>query len=275
MRKYRILYIVTELKPFLQFSSMGSIAQKLIQYTAKQDHEVRVIMPKFDVMSTRKHRIHEVQRLCGINIDIAHEHISLIVKVGPMQKTKTQVYFMDNEDLFQNKRIFRDENGEFYKNNGVRIIFMSKAALSMVDYLEWAPDIIHCIGWNWAFVPVYGKLGYKNQFIFKNTKYVYTYDPNAFQEKLGKQIWPNVAMKHVKESDLAPLGTDADFKGFLSLAKAYADRITYSFDENPTEALEVIEGLEATHIPNDDQLPNNYHHLYDDLLQKEEVNRKD
>lgn len=269
MHKYRILYIVTELKPFLQFSSMGSIAHKLIQYTAMQDHDVRVIMPKFDVMSTRRHRIHEVQRLCGINIDIADEHISLIVKVGPMQKTKTQVYFMDNEDLFQNKKIFRNEDGAFYDNNGIRIIFMSKAALSMVHYLEWPPDIIHCIGWNWAFIPVYGKLGYKNQFIFKNTKYVYTYGLNAFQEKLGSQIWPNVAMQHVKESHLAPLGPDADFKGFLSLAKAYADRITYSFDEHPTEALEVIQELKATPIPNDDQLCDSYQNLYAELLQKE------
>ena len=268
----KILYIVTELHPFLQFSSLASITDKLIKSVANKKNsvfnkknEIRVIMPKFGCINERRNSIHEIQRLCGVNIPIEEENISLIVKVGSIKKIRVQVYFIDNEDLFQNQTVFHDKDGRFNPENDTRIAFMCKAALAMLDCLAWSPDIVHCFGWPWALLPMYGKVQYKHLFPPNKTKFLYTYGPTDFKEKLGLRMLQKASMSKIKEEHLAPLG-QADFQGFLNLAATYADKVTYSFDETNPPALENKKKTNATHIPNDEKLIEKYQTIYQEFL---------
>jgi starch synthase len=129
MSKLRILYISSEIDPFLEISEIASLLRKLPQEMQERGMEIRILIPRFGLINERKHRLHEVVRLSGINISIGEEEKPLIIKVASIPSAKLQVYFLDNEDYFQRKTVFTDKTGNFYDDNDERAIFFCKGAL--------------------------------------------------------------------------------------------------------------------------------------------------
>jgi len=80
-------------------------------------------MPKYGNINERRNQLHEVIRLSGMNLIIDDTDHSLIIKVASIQAARMQVYFIDNEDYFQDRETLVDENGEEYDDNDERSIF--------------------------------------------------------------------------------------------------------------------------------------------------------
>jgi starch synthase len=113
MSKLRILYISSEIDPFLETSKIASLLRKLPQEMQERGMEIRILIPRFGLINERKHRLHEVVRLSGINISIGEDEKPLIIKVASIPAAKLQVYFLDNEDYFHRKTVFTDKAGTF------------------------------------------------------------------------------------------------------------------------------------------------------------------
>ena len=101
MNNLKILYAASEVTPFLQTSAVAAFVHALSKYMQAEGLEIRILMPKFGLISERKHRLHEVVRLSGTNITIGELAQPLLIKVASIPNTKLQVYFIDNEDYFQ------------------------------------------------------------------------------------------------------------------------------------------------------------------------------
>src|SRR5678815_2172572 len=80
--KKRVLIIANELSPYLESTDFAQILNKLAIKTFDSGLEVRVIMPRFGTINERRHRLHEVVRLSGINIIIDKDDYPLIIKVA-------------------------------------------------------------------------------------------------------------------------------------------------------------------------------------------------
>ena len=186
MDKRKILFVTSEIEPFLKVSSAAKIIRMLPQKLQEKGHEIRILMPKFGVINERRNRLHEVVRLSGINIRVGNEEKPLTIKVASIPNAKLQVYFLDNEDYFQRKSVLKDPNNDqFHKDNDERAIFFCKGVIETVKKLGWAPDIIHCHDWMTSFIPLYLRTTYKNDPMFKNTKVVFTVYDNGFESKLA------------------------------------------------------------------------------------------
>ena len=77
-------------------------------------------MPKWGNINERRNQLHEVIRLSGMNLIIDDTDHPLIIKVASIQSARMQVYFIDNDDYFQNRLQVTDENGEEYEDNDAR-----------------------------------------------------------------------------------------------------------------------------------------------------------
>ena len=108
--KKRVLFVSSEMSPFLDESPLANLARMLPQALQERDNEIRVLVPRFGVINERRNRLHEVVRLSGINISIDDNDNPLIIKVASIQAARMQVYFLDNDDFFRRKYIFTDEN---------------------------------------------------------------------------------------------------------------------------------------------------------------------
>jgi len=183
MSKIRILYVASEINPFLQTTEVADFVRKLPQAMQERGMEIRILVPRFGLINERKNRLHEVVRLSGINISVGDEEKPLVIKVASIPNAKLQVYFIDNEDYFHRKSMFHDKANKFYEDNDERAIFFCKGVIETVRKLGWAPDVVHCNDWITSFIPLYLKTTYKNDPLFKNTKTVFTIYDNSFTHK--------------------------------------------------------------------------------------------
>src|SRR5688572_20578036 len=229
--KKRILFIANEMSPYLELTEFSEIVNKLAIKSNDNGFEVRCIMPRFGSINERRHRLHEVVRLSGINVSVDNEDFPLQIKVASLPNARLQVYFLDNEDLFKRKFVFTDENDKWYDDNGLRAVFFCKGALETVKKFGWPPDIIHCSGWMTGLIPFYLKTVYKKEPVFAHSKVVYTIGQNTFEEKLDDDLIKKAQIHaSLKEKDLE-LFKDADNLSMFRGGATNADAITFGSEE--------------------------------------------
>jgi starch synthase len=231
LQKKRILFIANEMSPYLELTEFAEIVNKLAIKSNDNGFEVRCIMPRFGVVNERRHRLHEVVRLSGINVSIDNDDYPLQIKVASLPNARLQVYFLDNEDLFKRKFIFHDEQDKWFEDNGLRTVFYCKGALETVKKFGWPPDVIHCSGWMTGLIPLYLKTVYKKEPVFAHSKCVFTIGQPTFKEKLGPDFL-KLANIHanIKDKDLEPY-KDANNTALFRGGATYADAISFGADK--------------------------------------------
>ncbi len=236
LTKKRILFIANEMSPYVDITSFADVVNKLAVLSNDSNMEVRCIMPKFGTINERRHRLHEVVRLSGINVSIDNDDYPLIIKVASLPNARLQVYFLDNDDFFKRKFLFNDENQSFYDDNALRAVLFCKGALETVKKFGWPPDIIHCSGWMTGLVPMFIKSAYKREPVFSHCKVVYTIGDNTFKEKLSSNFLQLATINdNVTKKELEP------YKELTNIAlqrggATFADAITFG-TENPDKKL--------------------------------------
>jgi starch synthase len=270
MSKLRILYVASEIDPFLQTSEVADFVRKLPQGMQERGMEIRILVPRFGLINERKNRLHEVVRLSGINISVGDEEKPLIIKVASIPQAKLQVYFIDNEDYFHRKSVFFDKENNFYEDNDERAIFFCKGVIETVKKLGWAPDIVHCNDWMTSLIPMYLKTTYKNDPMFKDTKTVFSiYNENAFQHKFDNTLLYKVKMLDIEDEMLTNL-LSADYHGFIKIGIEYADAVIKT-DEKVSDSLNTLfsefeSNKKIDLIEKDDKFLDSYYNLYNELI---------
>lgn len=268
MSKYRILYVASEINPFLQTTEVADFVRKLPQAMQERGMEIRILVPRFGLINERKNRLHEVVRLSGINIAVGDEEKPLVIKVASIPNAKLQVYFIDNEDYFHRKSVFFDKEQRFHEDNDERAIFFCKGVLETVKKLGWAPDIVHCNDWMTSLVPMYLKTTYKNDPIFKDAKTVFTVYDNSFKHKFGSDLLEKVKMIDIEDSMLDSLKT-ADFEGFVKIGVEYADAVIKAedkFGDSLDQVFTESDNKRIDTIEKSEDFCDSYYNLYNELV---------
>src|SRR6187551_1215149 len=231
LAKKRILFIANEMSPYLELTEFSEIVNKLAIKANDNGYEVRCIMPRFGVINERRHRLHEVVRLSGINVSIDNDDHPLQIKVASLPNARLQVYFLDNEDFFKRKYVFHDETDHWYDDNDLRTIFFCKGALETVKKFGWPPDIIHCSGWMTGLIPMYLKTVYKREPVFLHSKVIFTIGQNTFKEKLGKHFLERASIHAgIKDTELEYY-KDANNTAMLRGGAHFADAISFGAEK--------------------------------------------
>lgn len=265
--KKRILFIANEMSPYLELTEFSEIVNKLAIKANDSGYEIRCIMPRFGTINERRHRLHEVVRLSGINVSVDNEDMPLQIKVASLPNARLQVYFLDNEELYKRKFVFHDENEKWFDDNGLRTVFFCKGALETVKKFGWPPDIIHCSGWMTGLIPFYIKTVYKKEPVFGHSKILFTIGQNTFKEKLGSDFIKK-ALIHasIKEPDLA-LFKEANNTAMFRGGASFADAISFGSDKIEKKLLDEFTKVRGkkTLLFNPESDLTDYLQLYGDL----------
>jgi starch synthase len=205
MSKKRVLYITQEIFPFLPGEGIASSVRRLSQGVQEEDKEIRVFMPRFGVVNERRHQLHEVIRLSGMNLVIDDADHPLIIKVASIPKAKMQVYFIDNEEYFKRKSTCVNMDGNFHDDNDERAMFFCKGVLETVKKLGWKPDIVHCHGWMAGFMPLYLKKMYNNDPHFEDVKIVYSAYNQGEGAVFNERLMDKLKFENFDEADVKEL----------------------------------------------------------------------
>ncbi|MBL4904906.1 MAG: glycogen/starch synthase [Flavobacteriaceae bacterium] len=188
MKDKRILYVSSEVVPYLPETEMALTAFNAARKAHAKGVQTRIFMPRFGVINERRHQLHEVIRLSGMNLIINDMDMPLIIKVASIPKERMQVYFIDNDEYFKRKAIFTDEDDQLFDDNDERAIFFAKGVIETVKKLNWAPDIIHIHGWMASLLPLYLKEYYKEEPLFTESKIVTSIYNNDFEGTLNSSL---------------------------------------------------------------------------------------
>ncbi|UFH36369.1 glycogen/starch synthase [Flavobacterium acetivorans] len=216
MKDKRILYVSSEVVPYLAENEVSLMSYDVPKMVNDQGGQIRIFMPRYGNINERRHQLHEVIRLSGMNLVVNDLDMPLIIKVASIPKERIQVYFIDNDEYFKRKATFADEEGVMYPDNDERAIFFAKGVVETVKKLNWVPDIIHVHGWMAAMLPVYMKHFYKNEALFSDTKIVTSVYSQSFDTNLDAEMINKVKMDGVPEDAVS----DLEIPNFENIMKA-------------------------------------------------------
>ena len=202
MSRKKVLFVTQELNPYTELSFLSDLARRIPHFAAN-DYEFRVLMPKFGIINERRHRLHEVVRLSGMNIIVDDEDYPLIIKVASLPGARLQVYFLDNEEFFKRKAVFEDENNLPFTDNQERLVFFCKGVMETVKKFGWPPDIVHLHGQITSLIPLYMKKAYKNDPVFQDAKIIYSLYNNDLSASFDSRFLDIAAINDLENEDLA------------------------------------------------------------------------
>jgi starch synthase len=234
MKDKRILYVSSEVVPYLPETEISSMSFEAPRMVNKQGGQIRIFMPRYGNINERRHQLHEVIRLSGINLVINDLDMPLIIKVASIPKERIQVYFIDNEEYFKRKATLTDENGNMFPDNDERAIFFAKGVIETVKKLNWAPDIIHVHGWLASLLPLYLKQYYKDEPLFSESKIVTSIYNQSFEETLDKGMIEKIRFDNVDESAISLL-ENPTYTNIMKVAINYSDALIVGSQEIPDE----------------------------------------
>ena len=268
MKANRILFITQEITPFVPESQLANIGRYLPQATQDLGKEIRIFTPKWGIINERRNQLHEVIRLSGMNLIIDDTDHPLIIKVASLQAARMQVYFIDNDDYFQNRTMTTDKNGVEYEDNDERTIFFARGVLETVKKLRWCPEVIHCHGWISALVPLFVKKAYNEEPSFRDSKIVISLSDEHFNEALPDSFKQKRLHKEMQEEAVSVVETHITYNELAKLAIRYSDGIIVNGDNVSQELVDYAKSLGKPVLPKpaDEDYHNACNEFYDTVF---------
>jgi starch synthase len=232
MEPTRILFICSEIAPFVPDTEMSVIGRDLPHAAQDAGREIRSFMPRFGNINERRSQLHEVIRLSGLNLIIDDTDHPLIIKVASMPGGHTQVYFIDNDDFFRRKEVLRDSDGVLFEDNAERSIFFVRGVLETVKKLRWKPSVIHCQGWFTYLAALFLRKAFRDDPLFARTKVVLALPADdAFDESLDVRLKEKLQMCGIRAKDLDFL-SEPTYTNLVKSATTYSDGIIFFGKKN-------------------------------------------
>lgn len=240
MKDKRILYVSSEVIPYLPETEIASTAFNVAKNAHSNGVQTRIFMPRFGVINERRHQLHEVIRLSGMNLIINDMDMPLIIKVASIPKERMQVYFIDNDEYFKRKAIFSDEDDNLFQDNDERAIFFAKGVVETVKKLNWAPDIIHVHGWLASLLPLYLKEYYSEEPLFAESKIVTSVYNNGFEGSLNEELINKVQFDKLSDDKISEL-SEPNYTNIIKNAIVNSDAVVYGSAEIDDEFTSLVE----------------------------------
>jgi len=244
MKKRRILYVSSEVTPYLPENQISTMSLEAPKKMNELNNEVRIFMPRYGSINERRHQLHEVIRLSGMNLVVNDMDQPLIIKVASIPKERLQVYFIDNEEYFKRKATFADAKGKFFEDNDERAIFFAKGVLETVKKLNWAPDVIHVSGWMASLLPLYMRTVYADEPTFDQCKIVTSAFNYGFSAELNPKMIDKIKFDGITDDRLNIIESPS-LDNLTKLAMSFSDGIVKGGEVLSEEINEYIGNAEV------------------------------
>ncbi len=267
MEDKRILYVSSEVVPYLAENEVSLMSYDVPKMVNDQGGQIRIFMPRYGNINERRHQLHEVIRLSGMNLVVNDMDMPLIIKVASIPKERIQVYFIDNDEYFKRKATFTDEEGTLFTDNDERAIFFAKGVVETVKKLNWVPDIIHVHGWMAAMLPVYMKHFYKDEALFAETKIVTSVYGQSFEGSLDSEMIKKVMFDGIPNDAVTELETP-NYENIIKTSIAHSDAVIIASENLTASLTKFIESSKKPFLPfaSKDKIAELYTEFYKNIV---------
>ena len=223
-RVNKVLFITSEAVPFAATGGMGQVCTALPRALNKtKKTEARVMLPLYEEVAYRYKS--EMEFICNITVSLSwrNQYCGLF----KLEHDGVVYYFVDNEYYFKRPNIYG------YYDDAERFAFFSKAALELMPYLDFRPDVLQSNDHLTALVPIYYALEYKKRKGYEKIKNVFTIHNINYQG-----VYPNIIAGDVFGIDEEDLPV-VEFNGNINLAKGAIETCDIIATMSPQYAREI------------------------------------
>lgn len=166
----RVAILSSEAVPFAKTGGLADVAGALPKALVKQGVDARAVLPLY----------HQIDRALLKDPVIQEVPIEWRGQIRPARFYESDAagapaYLLDAPEFFDKPSIYG------HPNDHERFAFFSRAALALVKYLEWQPDIVHGNDWPCGFAMVELRARRRYQEFFQNTKTLFSIHNLAYQ----------------------------------------------------------------------------------------------
>ncbi len=205
MKKIKVLMVTSEAEPFAKTGGLGDVLGALPQALKQQDIDVRVVMPRYQIIPEVYKEKMKYLGYIYIDVNWRHQYCGIF----SLKKEGVTYYFLDNEFYFGSDHLYDEMDLE-------RFSFLSYGAFDLLAFLNYQPDILHLHDWHTGAIAALFDYRYRHLPFYQNIKIVYTIHNLQYQGKFDAQ--------HVK--DMLPLSDDY-YDGYLANFMAWGIRYAH------------------------------------------------
>ncbi|MFC1678255.1 glycogen synthase, partial [Patescibacteria group bacterium] len=228
-KKIKVLMASAEIAPFAKVGGLADVVGSLPPALKKLDVDVRLIMPLYGSVDTKKYKLKKVYS----DLEIPSGLVMIRVNIwqANLPGSTIPVYFIDAPEYFKYKSIYTPGS------NAERYLFFSLALLYVLPIIKFQPDIIHCHDFHTALIPDIIKTS-KLEYL-RNLKTLYTIHNLNYQGKSELSVLSTGNLPADSLNSLTKDAQDGDInfmaQGILNadiintVSKTYAKEITTSF----------------------------------------------
>ncbi len=238
-KQLKVLFVSAEVDPFAKTGGLADVAGSLPKELTLLGQDVRVLMPRYKSIET------ELAYVTDFPVEMGERKETCVIKESciPVSGSKeVKVYFLENYHYYYRGGIY------CYQDDAQRFIMLCKAALEMLPYIDFKPDIIHCNDWHTGPLCLLLKEKYAKQDFYKDIATVYTIHNLEYQGNFSADI---CSFLNVEEEFFTY--DKAEFYGMFSFMKCglvYSDKINTVSKQYAQEILSTAYGEKMEGILN-------------------------
>ncbi|MHB1049275.1 MAG: glycogen synthase GlgA [Bacteroidota bacterium] len=232
----KIAIIASECAPFAKTGGLADVIGALPKYLAALGVEVKVFIPKFDIIDDQKYEVLHCPDIGEIEIHIAGIRRAVTVDTAMIPKTSVPVYFIDCPEYFHRGRIYTDDTDE-----DERWILFNKGVIETLQRLRWAPDVIHCNDWQTGLMPLLVRDNYGWDKLFERTAFLFAIHNIGYQGRFPQET---LAKGELRQDLYYPYGP-LEFNNTVCMMKAgiiFSDIISTVSETYSREILTAVQG---------------------------------
>ncbi|BCI60006.1 glycogen synthase GlgA [Solibaculum mannosilyticum] len=178
----KVLFVTSEARPFAATGGLGDVAGSLPQAIRSRLVGCRVVMPLYeDIPQDLKDTMRFVTSL-SVPVSWRRQYCGIF----EAKYNGVTYYLLDNQYYFKRQGLY----GHY--DDAERFAFLSRAAIEIIPYIDFKPDVIHSNDWQTALLPVYYKLFYQDRPGFEDIKTLFTIHNIQYQGQYGMEILEDV-----------------------------------------------------------------------------------
>ena len=231
----KVLFVASEAAPFIKTGGLADVMGALPKALQALGVEPALVIPNYEGVGEEYKNAMETVFEGSVDLSWRNQYLG----VKKLVQDGIPVYFIDNEYYFKRDKLYG------YDDDAERFAYFSKAALTMLYYIDFKPDVIHTNDWHTGLLGAYLKEDFMQDPYFQGMKNVYTIHNLKYQGVFGRNIVEDVLGLPLHLLYNGNIENDGDVN-FMKAGMCYADFIT---TVSPSYAEEITypyfgEGLE-------------------------------
>ena len=225
----KVLFVASEAAPFIKTGGLADVMGALPKALQALGVEPALVIPNYEGVGENYKK--EMETVYEGSVDLSWRNQYLGVK--KLVQDGIPVYFIDNEYYFKREKLYG------YDDDAERFAFFAKAALAMLHYIDFKPDVIHTNDWHTGLLGAYLKEDFMQDPFYQGMKNIYTIHNLKYQGVFGREIVEDVLgmpLRLLYNGNIENAGNVnfmkagmcyADF--ITTVSPSYAEEITYPY----------------------------------------------